>query len=101
MRNRFRTLVVVLVFSVWVALQTDRLSAATYRIVETLEVDTVPSWFPVGHRQYYEACRLNNGLGEYGPTRKVARVIPGVGHRQRPPQPVARSTPTPWFRGEK
>jgi hypothetical protein len=41
MRHPFRALVFVLVFSVSVAFQTDRLSAATYRVVGTLEIDTV------------------------------------------------------------
>lgn len=59
MRNRFRTLVLVLVFSVSFAFQTDRLAAATYRIVETLGIDTVPSWFPVGF------CLLTHGEHQY------------------------------------
>ena len=59
MRNRFRTLSCVLILSVSVALQTDRLSASTYRIVETIEIDTVPSWFPVGF------CLMTHGEQQY------------------------------------
>ena len=59
MRSRFRTMVFFLVFTVSVASQTDRLSAATYRIVESIEIDTVPSWFPVGF------CLLTHGEQQY------------------------------------
>ena len=55
MRNRFHSLVSVLVFSVSFACQTTWLAAATYRVVETLEIDEVPSWFPVGF------CLLTHG----------------------------------------
>ena len=37
----------------------DRLPAATYRIVETIDVDKVPSWFPVGF------CLLTVGEQQY------------------------------------
>lgn len=42
------TLACVLIFSMSVASGADRLAAATYRIAETLDIDAVPSWFPVG-----------------------------------------------------
>lgn len=48
MNYLFRTCVLVLVFLLSLTHHADRLAAATYRVVETLEIDTVPSWFPVG-----------------------------------------------------
>jgi len=48
MRYLFRAFVFVLILSPLFAHHRARLAAATYRIVETLDVDTVPSWFPVG-----------------------------------------------------
>jgi hypothetical protein len=59
MRNQFRALIFVLVFSVSFSFQTDRLPAATYRIVDTLGIDSVPSWFPVGF------CLLTHGEQQY------------------------------------
>jgi len=59
MRNPSWTLAYVVVFSISVACHTDRLPAATYRIVETLDIDTVPSWFPVGF------CLLTHGGQQY------------------------------------
>lgn len=48
MRSLSWKLAYVAVFSMLAACQADRLAAATYRIAETLDIDEVPSWFPVG-----------------------------------------------------
>jgi len=48
MKYLFRTYVLVVAFSSSLASHTGQLPAATYRVVETLEIDAVPSWFPVG-----------------------------------------------------
>ncbi|MBL7037983.1 MAG: BNR repeat-containing protein [Pirellulaceae bacterium] len=48
MRSLLRTIAFVLVCLPPVVSHADSAMAATYRIVETLDVDTVPSWFPVG-----------------------------------------------------
>lgn len=59
MSNRFRTLVFSLVFLVSFSFHTDPLAAEAYRVVETLGIDTVPSWFPVGF------CLLTHGEQQY------------------------------------
>jgi len=48
MRDLFRTFLYVLALSTLVACCDGELAAATYRVAETLDIDTVPSWFPVG-----------------------------------------------------
>ena len=48
MRPFFRVLALIVIVSVSVSCVTDTLTAAEYRIGETLDVDTAPSWFPVG-----------------------------------------------------
>ena len=59
MRNLLRTMAFVVVLFPTIAGHADRLLAATFRIVETLDVDTVPSWFPVGF------CLLTHGGQQY------------------------------------
>ncbi len=59
MSNRFRTLVFSLVFLGSFSFHTDPLAAESYRVVETLGIDTVPSWFPVGF------CLLTHGEQQY------------------------------------
>ncbi len=48
MRSFFRVLALIVVVSLLVSSVTSTLMAAEYRIRDTLSVDTVPSWFPVG-----------------------------------------------------
>lgn len=48
MEKLFRLLTAVLVFSASAACGISLACAATYRIADTIEIDTVPSWFPVG-----------------------------------------------------
>jgi len=48
MKDLFPTLVCIVAFSMSVACPMSRVAGAAYGIVEALEVDTVPSWFPVG-----------------------------------------------------
>ena len=48
MKYLVRTCVFVLGFSLSIAYHAERLTAATYSVAETVEIDTVPSWFPVG-----------------------------------------------------
>lgn len=59
MKYLLRTCILVAVF--WSSLFCDagRLPAATYRVVETLEIDAVPSWFPVGF------CLLSHERQQY------------------------------------
>ena len=59
MSSRSRTLVFVLVLSGAFLFQSDRLAAEKYHVVETLGIDTVPSWFPVGF------CLLTRGEQQY------------------------------------
>ncbi len=55
--NRQRLSVVAA--SIVLAVGTGTVTAATYRIVETIEIDQVPSWFPVGF------CLLTHGDQQY------------------------------------
>src|SRR6056297_41142 len=59
MRNNFFTPLMLLVFSLSFLLPSQRPFAATYRVADTLEIDTVPSWFPVGF------CLLTHGQQQY------------------------------------
>ncbi len=59
MKAPLRTFLYLAIFSVSIAWGTAELAAAEYRIAETIEIDTVPSWFPVGF------CLLTHGEGQY------------------------------------
>ena len=59
MRNLPGMLIVSLLFSFSLVFSTESMSAPSYRIVEALEIDTVPSWFPVGF------CLLTHGEQQY------------------------------------
>jgi len=78
MGNLYWALTYVVVFSMLAACHTDRLVAATYRVVDTLNIDTVPSWFPVGfcllthdgqqyvayYNERHQMIAARRGLGE-------------------------------------
>ncbi len=59
MRKPHRLSVIVPLFILSLLLTVGQLSAATYRIVDTLDIDTVPSWFPVGF------CLLTQDQNQY------------------------------------
>ena len=48
MQNTYRTVTLVVVLLSMVIACDNKLDAATFRVVDTLEIDTVPSWFRSG-----------------------------------------------------
>ncbi len=59
MRSIYRTVTFLVVLLSTVIACDGKLTAATFRVVDTLEIDTVPSWFPV------RFCLLTHGQQQY------------------------------------